>query len=74
MALTGVGCFILTGVMDLEAEEATGVLQAPIKTGDEGKVNVGVIVQRVSFSGIIGQLHSLIKPTVRRLIARTTNG
>ena len=29
--LTGVGCFTLTGVMDLEAEEAAGVLQAPVK-------------------------------------------
>ena len=25
------GCFTLTGVMDLEAEEAAGVLQAPVK-------------------------------------------
>ena len=29
--LTDVGCFTLTGVMDLEAEETAGVLQAPVK-------------------------------------------
>ena len=29
--LIGVGCFTLIGVMDLEAEEAAGVLQAPVK-------------------------------------------
>ena len=28
--LTDVGCFTLTGVMDLEAEETTGVLPAPV--------------------------------------------
>ena len=47
--LTSVGCFTLTGVMDLEAEEAAGVLQAPVKLAMKEKVNVGVIVQRVSF-------------------------
>ena len=57
--------------MDLEAEEAAEVLQAPV---NEGKVNVSVIVQRVSFLGIMRQLHSLVKPMVRWLIARTTNG
>ena len=29
--LTDVGCFTLTGVMDLEAEETTEVLQALVK-------------------------------------------
>ena len=35
--LTGVGCFTLTGVMDLEAEEAVGVLQAPVKPAIKAK-------------------------------------
>ena len=34
---TGVGCFTLTGVMDLEAEEAAGVLQAPVKPAIKAK-------------------------------------
>ena len=29
--LTDVGCFTLTGVMDLEDEETAGFLQAPVK-------------------------------------------
>ena len=32
-------------------------------------MNVGVIVQRVGFSGIGGQLHSPVKLKIRRLIA-----
>ena len=35
--LTGVGCFTLTGVMDLEAEEAAGVLQALVKPAMKAK-------------------------------------
>ena len=35
--LTGVGCFTLTGVMDLEAEEAAGVLKAPVKPAMKAK-------------------------------------
>ena len=35
--LTSVGCFTLTGVMDLEAEEAAGVLQAPVKPAMKAK-------------------------------------
>ena len=35
--LTSVGCFTLTGVMDLEAEEAAEVLQAPVKPAMKAK-------------------------------------
>ena len=35
--LTSVGCFTLTSVMDLEAEEAAGVLQAPVKPAMKAK-------------------------------------
>ena len=61
--LTDVECFTLTDVMDLEAEETTEVLQAPVKPTIKAKW-ASVQLSRDSIFGGFLRLHAPVEPTL----------